>query len=175
MTIERVDPPTSGTEIEVLLGFLNYHRNTLRLKAEGLDAQQLNTPLPPSDLTLGGLLKHLAFVENWWFSCVLHGNQDVEPWAGVDWEADEDWDWHSASDDTPQELRALLDRHIAESDLLLDRALARGGLDQVATRTTRTGEQFNLRHILIHLIEEYARHNGHADLIRQSVDGVTGE
>lgn len=175
MTIDRVDPPNSGSEIDVLRGFLNYHRDTLRMKADGLDAQQLNTTLPPSDLTLGGMLKHLAFVEGWWFSVVLHGQQEAEPWASADWDADEDWDWRSAVHDSPLELRELLDRHITESEVLLDQALANGGLDQPAARSPRTGEPFNLRHIVIHMIEEYARHNGHADLIRQSIDGVTGE
>lgn len=177
MTVQRQDPPSSGSELELLLGYLNFHRDTLRMKTEGLDARQLDTPLPPSDLTLGGMLKHLAFVEDWWFSCVLHGHghEDREPWSGVDWRADQDWDWHSAADDSPEELRALLDGHVADSDRLLALALEEGGgLDQLAKRGHH-GDRVSLRYILIHMIEEYARHNGHADLIRQAVDGFVGE
>lgn len=175
MTVQRQAPRSSGTELELLLGYLNYHRDTLRMKTQGLDARQLDTPLPPSDLTLGGLLKHLAFVEDWWFSCVLHGQEAREPWSGADWEADPDWDWHSAADDSPEELRTLLERHVADSDRLLARALEEGGgLDQLARRVHH-GRRVSLRYILIHLIEEYARHNGHADLIRQAVDGSVGE
>ena len=174
MTTQRQDPPPTGTEVELLLGYLDYHRDTLRMKTEGLDARQLDTPLPPSDLTLGGMLKHLAMVEEWWFACVLHGHEAREPWASVDWRADEDWDWHSASDDSPEELRALLDGHVADSDRLLALALEQGDLDQLAQRKTH-GERVSLRYILIHMIEEYARHNGHADLILQAVDGSVGE
>jgi hypothetical protein len=99
-TEQRGFPPNNADERTTLLAFLDWHRNTLRIKTAGLDAAQLDTPHPPSDLTLGGMLKHLAYVENWWFRSVMAGHAD-EPWASVDWDADEDWDWHSAAHDRP--------------------------------------------------------------------------
>ena len=105
--------------------FLDYHRDTLRIKTDGLDAAQLDQRLEPSTMTLGGMLKHLAYVEDWWFNQVFAGNPDPEPWASVDWKADDDWDWHSAAEDTPEELRALLDETIAISDRIVAEALAR--------------------------------------------------
>jgi uncharacterized damage-inducible protein DinB len=170
--IERVDPGYAGDERATLLGFLDYHRDTLRLKLDGLSGEQLNTPLAPSDMTLGGMMKHLAFVEHWWFHCVLLGQEYAEPWASIDWKADADWDWHSAADDTPEQLRALFDEEVAKSVAIVSGT----SLDQLSERPSRrTGEKFSLRWILVHMIEEYARHNGHADLIRESIDGVTGE
>ncbi|WP_028644941.1 DinB family protein [Nocardioides sp. URHA0020] len=168
----RVDPPPTGDEAATLLGYLDYHRETLRTKVAGLDAAQLDTTLPPSAMTLGGMVKHLAFVEHWWFRCVLEGHEYGEPWASVDWDADADWDWHSAVDDTPEELLTLLDAEIAASDRTIRGA---GDLGQLSQRTGRAGSPFSLRWILVHMIEEYARHNGHADLIRESIDGATGE
>jgi uncharacterized damage-inducible protein DinB len=171
-SIDRVDAAQAGDERTTLQGFLDYHRDTLRLKLDGLTAGQLNTRLAPSDMTLGGMMKHLAFVEHWWYDCVFLGHEYAEPWASIDWKADADWDWHSAVDDTPEQIRALFDDAVARSD-----AVAAGvSLDQLSERTDRrTGERFSLRWILVHMIEEYARHNGHADLIRESIDGSTGE
>jgi uncharacterized damage-inducible protein DinB len=175
-TDTRVDPPLQGTEVETLRGFLDYHRDTLRRKTEGLTNDQLSATHPPSTMTLGGLLKHLALVEDWWFSVALLDNEAVEPWKSVDWDADGDWEWHSAFEDSPEELRRLFDDAVAASDRNLERMLAEGGLDTLAARPQRsTGERVSLRWILTHMVEEYARHNGHADLIRESIDGVTGE
>jgi uncharacterized damage-inducible protein DinB len=124
------------------------------------------------------MLKHLAYVESKWLSVVLLGGQFLPPFDTADWIADPDWDWHSAADDEPEELRALHDAAVAASDRILDDVLdSAHGLDLHSERPSRTpGEgTYSLRWILVHLIEEYARHNGHADLIRESVDGVTGE
>jgi hypothetical protein len=170
--IERRDPPTRADELTQLRGFLDFQRATLRQKADGLDAAQLTAVLPPSDMTLGGMLKHLALNEDWWFSCVFAGNEVGEPGASADWDADADWDWHSAAADDPQTLRELLDRNATRSDAII---AAAGGPDALSVRLDRSGELFTLRWILVHMIEEYARHNGHADLIRQSIDGAAGE
>ncbi len=129
-------------------------------------------------MTLGGMLKHLAYVEDWWFNQVFAGNPEQGVWAAADWESDEDWDWHSADEDTPEELRALLEESIAVSDQILAEALAApAGLDADSQRASHRlpDVRFNLRWILVHMIEEYARHNGHADLIRESIDGQVGE
>ena len=164
--------PYAADERTTLLAFLDSHRDTLRRKTEGLDAAQLATTLPPSDLTLGGMLKHLAFVEDWWIGVNLAGLEPEAPFADVDWDTDGDWDWHSAAEQTPVELRALFDSFVARSDTLVSGA---DSLDMVAARRhPQTGEGLSLRWILVHLIEEYARHNGHADLIRESIDGSTG-
>jgi uncharacterized damage-inducible protein DinB len=176
MTTERTDPPLTGDEVATLRGFLDYYRDTIRTKTEGLTQGQLAIMLPPSDMTLGGLLKHLALVEHSWFAEVLLGVDLGEPWASVDWEADRDWEWHSAKDDSPSELRELFDRAISESNLILDDALTTGSVDALSVRaSSRTQEPYSLRWILVHLIEEYARHAGHADLIRESIDGQVGD
>jgi uncharacterized damage-inducible protein DinB len=142
------------------------------MKTAGLDAAQLATPHPPSDMTLGGMMKHLALVEHSWIRRVFLGEEFGEPWASVDWDADWDWDWHSAKDDTPDQIRELYDATVAD----VDAALQGFDLDSPAARAHhRTGEHFSLRWILLHLVEEYARHNGHADLIRESIDGEVGE
>ena len=172
----RTDPPLRGTEAETLLAFLDYHRDTLRLKTEGLTQAQQATRLEPSTLTLGGLLKHMALVEDWWFSVVLLDRQEAEPWRDVDGYADPDWEFRTAADDSPDELRRLLDEAIAASDTNIRQVLDAGGLDAVSARESRRGHwKFSLRWIVVHMIEEYARHNGHADLIRESIDGSTGE
>lgn len=176
VTIERVDPPLAATESTTLRGFLDYHRNTLRLKADGLGRERLAATHPPSMLSLGGLLKHMALVEEHWFSAVLLGNELGAPWVGIDWETDPDWEFRTAADDSPAELRRLFDEAIAASDAVLDRVMSEGGLETLSvTRSRERDEPFSLRWILLHMIEEYARHNGHADLIRESIDGSTGE
>ena len=172
MSTDRVDPPPAADETTTLLGFLDYHRATLRRKVTGLDAAQLQATLPPSTMTLGGMLKHLAFVEHWWTRCVFEGREYGEPWASVDWDADWDWDWHSAAGADLEELLALWDRETAAADEVVRRV---PDLGQLSQRTGRAGVPFSLRWVLVHLVEEYARHNGHADLLRESIDGTVGE
>jgi hypothetical protein len=170
-TEQRGFPPNNADERTTLLAFLDWHRDTLRIKTAGLDAAQLDTAHAPSDLTLGGMLKHLAYVENWWLRSVMAGHSD-EPWASVDWDADEDWDWHSAAHDTPGQLRDLYDAEVDKADAVI---ASFASLDALSSRPSgRTGEHFNLRWVLVHLVEEYARHNGHADLIREAIDGSVG-
>ena len=174
---DRTNPPLASGEVETLLAYLDYQRNTLRRKTEGLTQAQLTTRHEPSTLTLGGLLKHMALVEDWWLSVVLLDNPDAEPWQGLDWDADPDWEFRTAADDSPEELRRLLDEAIALADRNIRQVLDDGGLDALSVRESHHAEEgrFSLRWILLHMIEEYARHNGHADLIRESVDGSTGE
>jgi uncharacterized damage-inducible protein DinB len=174
----RVDPPLAGSEAEVLVGFLEFHRATLERKVDGLDSAQLAQRHEPSSMTLGGMLKHLAYVEDWWFNQVFAGNPTHEPWSSVDWRADADWDWHSAAEQSSAELRALWEAEVAVSRRITEEALsAPTSLDTLSARESRgaPGTHFNLRWILVHMIEEYSRHNGHADLIRESIDGLVGE
>ena len=166
----------AGDEAATLLGFLEFHRATLAWKCSGLDAAGLGATVGASTMTLGGMLKHLANVELGWFSWRLFARDWAPPpWDGVDWEADPDWDWHSAAEDSPEQLRAIWESAAAESRILVAEALADGGLDRLADRPWPDGRAMSLRWILLHMIEEYARHNGHADLIRESIDGSTGE
>jgi uncharacterized damage-inducible protein DinB len=171
----RPEPPLAADETATLLGFLEYQRATLAWKCAGLDAAGLRATVGASSVTLGGLLKHLAYVEDGWFSESLHGREQRPPWDTVDWKADPDWDWHSAAEDSPEQLFALWRDAVARSRSLVAEALADGGLERLARRTWPDGRAPSLRWILVHLIEEYARHNGHADLLRESVDGLTGE
>ena len=172
----RVRPPLRADEITTLRAFLDYQRDTLRWKCAGLTQQQLAQALPPSDMTLGGIMKHLALVESAWFEETFAGGSQMPPFDTVDWDADRDWEWHTARDDTPEELFALFNEAVRRADAVIDAALAGHGLGAEShERHPRVGTPFSLRRIIIHMIEEYARHNGHADLIRQSIDGVTGE
>jgi uncharacterized damage-inducible protein DinB len=172
----RPEPPLAGDETATLLGFLDYQRATLAWKCSGLDAAGLRATVGASSMTLGGLLKHLAYVEDDWCWRWLHGHERRRPpFDTVDWSADPDWDWHSAAQDSPEELFALWRDAVARSRTLVGEALADGGLDRLAERRWPDGRAPSLRWILVHLIEEYARHNGHADLLRESVDGSTGE
>ena len=171
----RPEPPLAGDETATLQGFLDYQRATLAWKCAGLDAAALSARVAASTMTLGGMLKHMALVEDNWFSRSLHGQDRQPPFDTVDWKADPDWDWDSAAQDSPEQLRALWESAVDRSRSLLAQALAGGGLDQLARRTWPDGRAPSLRWILTHMIEEYARHNGHADLLRESVDGETGE
>lgn len=171
----RPEPPLAGDETATLLGFLDYQRATLAWKCSGLAAAGLQVSVGVSSVTLGGLLKHLAYVEDDWLSRWLPGADPQAPWDAVDWKADPDWDWHSAAEDAPAELHTIWTEAVARSRTSVAQALAHGGLDQLARSTWPDGRTTSLRWILVHLIEEYARHNGHADLIRESVDGLTGE
>ncbi|WP_448630456.1 DinB family protein [Cellulomonas soli] len=173
--VGRPEPPETADEAATLLGFLDFQRATLAWKTAGLDATGLATPLPPSTMTLGGLLKHLAYVESHWFGRCLHALDAQSPWDAVDWADDPDWEWHTAADDDPADLRALWQAEVERSRELTARALAAGDLGQLARRTRPDGTAPNLRWILVHMIEEYARHNGHADLLREHVDGEVGE
>jgi hypothetical protein len=170
----RVNPPYTADEMTMLRSHLDFHRETFRWKTNGLSQQQLSTPHPPSTLTLAGLVKHLALVEDWWFGVNLVGSPDMEPFADVDFDTDPDWEFRTALDDPPEYLRGLWERAVAASDVNI--AGAAKGVDTVAVgRDPRTGEGISLRWILVHMIEEYARHNGHADLIRERIDGSVGE
>jgi uncharacterized damage-inducible protein DinB len=171
----RVEPPIAADEIATLTGFLDFQRATLAWKCRGLDAAGLAATIASSSMTLGGMLKHLAFVEDYWFFHIFANQDDPPPWDAVDWDADRDWDWHSAAGDSPQQLMRLWEDATARSRAVVSEALASDGLDQLAGRAWSDGRAPSLRWILCHMIEEYARHNGHADLIRESLDGLTGE
>ncbi|MFF5210710.1 DinB family protein [Streptosporangium sp. NPDC000396] len=168
MTDNRIDPPFIAAELPMLYSWLDWHRETLAVKCAGLSEEQLRLrSVPPSTLSLLGLLRHLAEVERYWFRNILNG-EDVPSLYCTEQDPDGDFN--------------LLDSCSAEEALAQWRAeidIARGlytGLPlDVVAKQQRRGEDVSLHWILIHMIEEYARHNGHADMIREQIDGVTGE
>jgi len=169
------EPPLAGTEVEHLVGALDRLRLTFRWKAGDLDAAGLQTHFGASSLTLGGLLKHLAWAEDYIFTTKLTGKPIGPPWDLASWKDDKDWEFSSAADDTPEELYALWQGAVERSRARLDAALADGGLDQLVSASGHDGRQASLRRLVCDLIEEYGRHTGHADLIREAVDGRVGE
>ncbi len=169
------EPPFAGTEVEHIVGALDRLRATFRWKADDLDAAGLRTRVGASSLTLAGLLKHLAAVEDYHFTTKLRGDPMGAPWDATGWDGSNDWEFTSAADDTPEQLYALWDGAVERSRARLDAALADGGLDQLVHVTAPDGRHASLRRLLCDLIEEYGRHTGHADLIREAVDGLVGE
>ncbi|HVE64726.1 MAG TPA: DinB family protein [Mycobacteriales bacterium] len=170
----RVEPPLAGDETATLLGSLDRQRATLSWKCGGLDAAGMSATVGASTMTLGGLLKHLAVVEDLYFRVRLLGREPQPAWSSVDWDADPDWEWRTAADHTPEQLLSLWREAVDRSRAAVTEVLADAGLDQLVQHTPWR-EPPSLRRMLVDLIEEYARHTGHADLIRESVDGLTGE
>ena len=194
MTVDeqgRPEPDLAVGELETLVGFLEFHRATLEWKTRGLTDNQLRQRIASSTMTLGGLLMHMAYVEEHWFIGVIHDRERMSPWAEVDWKATPDWEWDAAHTMTGEAMRAQwnasVDRSRAALNEALDAAAApqatdaaqpAANTDSLATLARRlrpSGEPVSLRWILVHMIEEYARHNGHADLLREAIDGQTGE
>ncbi|MCG8915813.1 DinB family protein [Actinokineospora sp. PR83] len=169
------EPPLAGTESEHLIGALDRLRATFRWKADDLDAAGLRTRVGASSLTIGGLLKHLAVVEDYTFTVKFAGTPIGGPWRPAEWDDEFEWPFTSAARDTPAELYALWDDAVARSRERLAAALADGGLDQRVHISGPDGQHATLRRLVCDLIEEYGRHTGHADLLREAVDGRTGE
>jgi len=169
------NPPMAASEAAQLTGALDRLRTTFRFKADDLDAAGLQVRIGASSLTLGGLLKHLALCEDHMFTVKLSGAPIGAPWEAADWDSDGDWEMTSAAADTPQQLYDLWDDAVERSRARLNAALANGGLDQPVHFTSPDGRHASLRRLVCDLIEEYGRHTGHADLIREAVDGRVGE
>jgi len=169
------EPPLAGSEAEHLFGALDRLRTTFRWKADGLDDRGLRVSVGASELTMGSLLKHLAFVEAFYAQLKLAGRSPGAPWETVDWEANPGWDFASAGADSAEELYALYDNAVAQAREIYDDAVADGGLDQIVDAHDDEGRHASLRRIVFDLVEEYGRHTGHADLLREAVDGRVGE
>ena len=167
------EPSMTAGEVEMLLFGLDRSRATFAWKVGGLDAAALNRPFPPSTMTLGGLIKHLALCEDSKVADFVTGEPIGAPWAGHDdpWE----WGWETASTDTPEELYALWSGAVTRARAAWAKAIANGGVDQASAFKTDSGWSPNLRRILVDLHDEYARHVGHVDLMREAIDGLVGE
>lgn len=168
-TPERTEVPLSGDEHHMLASFLDFQRETLAWKCSGLDSEQLrHASVPPSKLSLLGLVRHLTENERGWFHEVMAG-EETPPLYFSD--EDPDGDFHVTDADTWDDAYAAWQTSIARS-----KELAAGrSLDDLSAGLDRSGKPYSLRWIYTHMIEEYARHNGHADLIREVIDGATGE
>jgi len=166
----RIDPPDSGPERESLTSWLQYHRDTLALKCEGLDPAQLcERSVPPSSLSLIGLVRHMAEVERHWFRRLLAGESKETAGPIYYSETNRDGDIDDVSPESVAEAWATWRN---ECDLA-DEIVSRMDLDE--TRDEAGRGSFSVRWVYTHMIEEYARHNGHADLLRECIDGTTGD
>lgn len=174
MTDTPWEPPLAGSELEHLVGALERLRATFRWKADGLDAAGLRTRVGTSALTLGGLLKHMAINEDYIFTVKLTGEPVGAPWEDL-FDGTDDWEFTSAALEPPHQLYRWWEQAVARSRNRLAVALERGGLDQLVHVSSPDGAHASLRRLLCDLIEEYGRHTGHADLLREAVDGRVGE
>ncbi len=164
----RPEPPSLGGERDMLAGFLDFHRATLLWKLEGLDDEQLRRAMVPSGTSLLGLVKHLAYVERSWFQGVWAGQEVTFPWTPEDPDAD----WRIEPDETTEDVLAL---YRGECDRSREIVAATTSLDEAVTHPRRREWTMNRRWILVHMVEETARHVGHADILREQLDGATGE
>ena len=170
------EPPIDGTEAEHLLGALGRMRATVRWKADGLDEGGLRKRLASSDLSLGGLLLHLAMCEDYFLTTKLRGEELVEPWRELGHDGTDEWEFTTDAF-SAAETYAIFDEAVVRNTRRLADAVAEGGcgLDLVAHVDDGNGNHPRLRRLLCDLLEEYARHTGHADLLREAVDGRVGE
>jgi hypothetical protein len=163
----RADPPPQGGELDVLAGFLDYLREAIVIKATGIDEDDVRHPMTPSGVSLLGIVKHLAYVERWWFAWTFSG-LDVEfPFT----DDDPDADWRIEPDDRREVILDLYRTEIARARAVV----AASGPDDPSARSGRNGQPYSLRWIMTHMIEETGRHAGHADILREQLDGATGE
>ena len=170
-----VEPPVAGDEIATLLGYLERQRATFAWKTGGLDAAGLRATHAPSAMTLGGMVLHMTRFEDDMSTEWLRAQPQAAPWNAVDWDAEPYWDWTQGTGIPPDRLYAGWRDAVASARTLFAIAIADGGPErQAALPVGADREMPSLRYILLNMIEEYARHNGHADLIRESIDGLTG-
>ncbi|MBV1850864.1 DinB family protein [Catellatospora tritici] len=166
--ITRTDEPFIGSERTILDGYLDWHRTTLLHKCAGLTGEQLcQASTPPSNLTLLGLVRHMTDVERGWFRRRVAGQQIESLYSHTDGRGGASFDLID-----PADAAGDLDRLVQEWQHCRD---AVADLDLTAEFVhERSGARMSLRWVYVHMIEEYARHNGHADLLRERIDGTTG-
>ncbi|MET8641374.1 DinB family protein [Streptomyces sp. NPDC004675] len=164
---QRTEPSRTADERASLTGFLQYQRETLAMKCAGLTARQLKErAVPPSGLSLLGLVRHVAEVERSWFQVVWNGEDVRAYWPGTGNGTFAEFDVDSAD---PDEAFKVWQAACARSRAIVEAA------ESLDATVQWRDEVFTVRYVLTHMIEEYARHNGHADLLRERIDGVTGE
>src|SRR5262245_21190242 len=167
MTTERVGPPLTGGEREMLRAFLDYHRATLGMKCDGLSDEELRTrSMPPSTLSLLGLVRHMAEVERTWFRRVINGEDIPLVWSP-------EGDFQAAYDPTGSTRAEAFAAWQAEVEHARRTEREAASLD-VTGYQKRWDETVSLRLVMLHMMHEYARHNGHADFLREAIDGETG-
>jgi uncharacterized damage-inducible protein DinB len=154
-------------ELETLGRYLDAYRRVVPWKLEGVDNEAARRAAVPSGTSLAGLLRHLAFVERYWFQRVIAGRDVPIPW--LDREGDADDQWRVGPDEDPADVVALYEREVAESRRI------QAGLTDPENTVEVEGEPVSVRRILIHMVEEVARHAGHADILREQIDGATGQ
>lgn len=168
------EPPLAGSEVDHLIGSLERLRWTFRWKSDGLDRAGLVARVGDSALTRGGLLKHLAVGEDVTFSWKLAGEPPVA-WLAAPEDCDDAWQFSVMDDDSPESLCAMWEEAVDQSRARFGRALQAGGLDQPAHPAFDDGQDVSVRRLVFDLVEEHGRHTGHADLLREAVDGRVGE
>ena len=168
----RLETDPIGGERELLGQYLDFQRQTMLAKTEGLGREQMARRHAPSTLTLAGLLYHLALVEETWLEVRFLGLPVREPWAGVDFDADREWEFRTSAELEPEQVRQRYRQACVRSR---EAATQADTLDQLSVQPLRDGRRFTLRWVLLHLLEETARHAGHADLLREAIDGIVGE
>ncbi len=176
--VGRRMPPMSADETDTLLGFLDYQRKTFEWRTANLTTEQLGQRLEhPSTMTLVGMMKHLAIVEDQWITITADEAPLPPIWHELGITRDAEWDWLSALQDSAEDLRDIWSGAVARSRAVVERLLGDNRERALSTTHSAWGGQadVSLRWILTHMIEEYARHNGHADLLREAIDGQTGE
>jgi len=163
----RAESQTSGTEAELLASFLDANRSTLLAKCDGLTLEQLQLrPVEHSSMSLLGLVRHMALVEQWWFDRIFLGSNDELVFSDP---SDPDYEWNSL-ESSLEETFAVFNRCVERSR----DAVSERGLGEEAIGSDRRGGYRTLRWIYLHMLDEYARHNGHADLLRELIDGRVG-
>jgi uncharacterized damage-inducible protein DinB len=172
---ETTSQPAAPTEEESLLSVLDRNRRTFAWKTLGLDEKGLRATTAASSMTLGGLVKHVALVEADWLAVKLAGREYGPPWDAVDFDADPDWDWRTGALDSPDEVYAIWRDAVERSRELVAEVIKERGLAGPASFTWPNGRTPTVRAMLLDMIEEYARHTGHADILREAVDGRVGE
>jgi hypothetical protein len=168
-------PAAEAAEAAEIIAILERNRRTFAWKTGGLDRDGLRATTAASSMTLGGLVKHLALVEADWIAVKLAGQPYGPPWDEVDFDQDPDWEWRTGAEDEPAELYRLWDAAVERSRAITAQVIRDVGLTGPGHLTWPDGRQPTVRFLLLDMIEEYARHTGHADLLRESVDGLVGE
>jgi len=172
---EQPDAPAARGEVGAVLAVLERNRRTFAWKTSGLDEAGLRATTAASAMTLGGLVKHVALVEADWLADKLAGQGYGPPWDTVDFDADPDWEWRTGALDAPEDVYGVWRDAVEKSRALVAEVIKERRLDDPASFTWPDGRTPIVREMLLDMIEEYARHTGHADVLREAVDGRVGE